>query len=77
MSSSLHHSAYAAKSKIDRYKKSIYVKVASLSMFAKMRIHFATKEYHKNNQVFKHLGNPLGFPGNPLLSTGRSDPLIS
>ena len=27
--------------------------------------------------VSKHLGNPLGFPGNPLLSTGRSDSLIS
>ena len=23
--------------------------------------------------VSKHLGNPLGNPGNPLLSTGRSD----
>ena len=27
--------------------------------------------------VSKHLGDPLGDPGNPLLSTGRSDPLIS
>ena len=27
--------------------------------------------------VSKHLGNPLGDPGNPLLFTGRSDPLIS
>ena len=27
--------------------------------------------------VSKHLGNPLGNPGNPLLSTGRSDPWIS
>ena len=24
----------------------------------------------------KHLGNPLGNPGNPLPSTGRSEPLI-
>ena len=27
--------------------------------------------------MFKHLGNPLGNPGNPLLSTCRSDPFIS
>ena len=27
--------------------------------------------------VSKHLGNPLGNPGNPLLSTGRSDPWTS
>ena len=26
--------------------------------------------------VCKHLGNPLVYPGNPLLFTGRSDPLI-
>ena len=27
--------------------------------------------------VSKHLGNPLGDPGNPLLFTGRSHTLIS